>query len=324
MLDSTRILLALVAAAVVAAAIFLSLAWPRGATRPARAAVGSLVGVGAGYFLGCWRMGVVANWPPREDQDRWSFLLLPALIAVELIAISLGRFRRFLWLPRLAIAATAARILLHGTSYLVAPAGLGSGEWTRSQTWSILGCLATALAGNWIGLAALLRKAPGRSIPLTVTLACAVAAIIVMLSGYASGGQVGLAFAAALAGPICASFLLRGPFELSGLLSLGIVGVFSLLVVGTFFGTLRIEHALLVWFAPLLCWLPEVPLLRRLQPGVRGVLRVVLTAAPLTVAVILAWQQFVRDSSLTSHSTHCPIASLVACTRKETALELDW
>ena len=37
------------------------------------------------------------------------------------------------------------------------------------------------------------------------------------------------------------------------------VGLFSLLVIGHFFGELTTAHAILLLFAPLLGWLPELP-----------------------------------------------------------------
>src|SRR5262249_39612847 len=79
---------------------------------------------------------------------------------------------------------------------------------------------------------------PGRSVPLAVTVACGGAAVTIMLSGYASGGQLGLPLTGALAGATVASFLLAGKPELQGLLGPGVVGLFALLIAGHFFSDL--------------------------------------------------------------------------------------
>jgi hypothetical protein len=123
-----------------------------------------------------------------------------------------------------------------------------------------------------------------------------------MLSGYSTGGQVGLALAGALAGAVIASLALGARPDLSGVLGLGVVGLFALLVLGRFFGELASSNAALLFFAPLLGWLPELPYIRRLGPRLRGLARVVLAAAPVVVALLLAQQKFVEDSRAPSSS----------------------
>jgi hypothetical protein len=107
--DPVLMLEALAAAALTAAAVC---AWPWRRPRAARASAGGVLGVGLGFFAGCWWLGLRLHWPPREDMDRFLLLLFPAVIGVELLAAFLGRFRWLVWLPRLVIAAAAARILL--------------------------------------------------------------------------------------------------------------------------------------------------------------------------------------------------------------------
>jgi hypothetical protein len=117
-----------------------------------------------------------------------------------------------------------------------------------------------------------------------------------MLSGYASGGQLGFPLAAALAGAVLTSLLLGKSPDLNGVLGLGVVGLFALLVIGHFFGKLTLGNAALLFFAPLLGWLPELPYARRMRPLLRGTARVALTAVPVAVALVLAQQQFLMDS----------------------------
>jgi len=304
--DPILLLRALAAAAVLAAAVVLLCGWPWRAPRPARAALGCVLGVGLGFCAGCWWLGLRPHWPPREDQDRLLLLLFPAVIGVELVAAYLGRFRFLVWLPRLVVAAAAARVLLHNTSYLADLAGPGTREWTPARTYSILGGLAGTLAGVWVALVLLLRRTRSRSVPLTVALACGGAAVVVMLSGYASGGQLGLPLAAALTGAVLASLALSGTPDMEGALGIGVVGLFALLVLGCFFGQLTTINAALLFFAPLLGFFPELPYVCRLGPRLRGFLRLVLVLAPVLVALTLAQQKFVSDSTRTSPGSKEP------------------
>ena len=127
-----------------------------------------------------------------------------------------------------------------------------------------------------------------------------------MLSGYASAGQIGLPLAASLTGALAAALVLPRPPEVGGVLSFGVVGLFALLVIGHFFGQLATNHAVLLFFGTLLCWLPELPYLRRLRPRWRGLVRIVLVAVPVAVAVTLAQQKFVADSNRTAPGSQEP------------------
>jgi hypothetical protein len=304
--DPMLILGAVAAAAVVAAGLPLICGWPWRTPRPVQAAAGSVLGVAGGFFLGCWLLGVRPHWPPREDQDRLLFLLVPAVVGVELVAALAERLRWLAWLLRLGIAAAAARILLDNTSYLTDLAGPGTREWTPAQVWLILGALALALLAVWAALALLARRSGGRSVPAALAVACAGAAVTVMLSSYASGGQIGLPLAAALVGATVASLVLSGRPELGGVLGLGVVGLFALLVIGHFFGQLSTGHAALLFFGPLVCWLPELPYVRRVGPRLRAVAGVLLAAVPVAVVLMLAQQKFAEQATQTSPGTPEP------------------
>jgi hypothetical protein len=295
--DPLLFLEALAAAAVTAAAALLLAGWPWRAPRAARAAAGGVLGVGLGLFVGCWWLGVRPHWPPREDQDRLLLILFPAALAVELAALIPGRLARAAWLLRLTLAAGAAPLLLYNSSYLADLAGPGTREWTPARAALILGGLAAVLAGVWAALTLLAQRGGGRAVPLALALVCAGAAVTVMLSGYASGGQLGLPLAAALVGTLAASPVLAKAPDVRGITGLAVVGLFALVVIGRFFGELATGGAVVLFLGPLLCWLPELPLLRRLGPRLRGSARVALVAVPVVVAVALAQQRHTADAS---------------------------
>jgi len=303
-------------AAAVAALVFLICGWPWGTPRPLRASVGGVLSVSLGFIVGLWWLKVRPHWPPREDQDRLLLILFPTIITVELIAAILVSIpsqekRRSLewlaWLPRLVLAGMASRILLYDTSYLKDLSGPGTRLWTPEQTWIILGSLAGALFGVWYLLGWLTQREPGRSVPLAVAAACAGTGIVMMMSGYASGGPLAFPLAGAVVGAIAASFVLKGSINTSGILGLAVVGLFAFLVIGHFFGELTWTNAALLFSAPILCSIPELPSIRRVKPQVRASLGVMLAVIPVAVALALAQQKMVENSSpATSGDSHEP------------------
>jgi hypothetical protein len=318
--DPILILEAVAAAALTAAVLRLLCAWPWRTPRPALASAGSVLGVGLGFYVGCRLLGLRAHWPPQEDQGRFLLFLFPAIIGVELIAALAGRLRLLAWLLRFAVALCAAPLLLYNSSYLTELAGPGTREWTPAQTWVNLASLAAALMAVWVLLALLTRptwprpsvssesenSGAANSVPLAVAVACAGAAVTIMLSGYATGGQLGLPLAAALGGVVATSMVVRVTAGREGALGLGIVGLFALLIMGRFFGELTTVNAALLFFGPLLCWLAELPYIRRIGPWLRALLRLTSTTVPVAVALILAQQKFVADSARTSPGSQEP------------------
>ncbi len=279
--DPILLLKAMGAAAAPAAVVLLLLGWPWRAPHAARVAAGWAVGVGLGFVVGCWVLKVSPHWPPREDQDRFLLLVMPAVLGVELLA-AVPRVPRWLILAlRGTIAAVVAPILLHGSAYLADSAS--AERWSPAQRWLILGGMAAALAAVWSLLALLHHRAPGRSLPLALALTCAAAGATVMLSGCVSGGQLVLPLAASLAGAAAASVILSTVPGTTGWLGPGVVGLFSVLVAGHFFANLSTAHALVLFFAPLLGWLPEFPSIRRLCLPLRG-----LAGAALVVVATMA------------------------------------
>jgi hypothetical protein len=200
-----------------------------------------------------------------------------------------------MWALRVVVAAGTARVLLHGTSYLTDLGGPGTREWSPAQTWLILGGLAVALSTAWVLLALPGRYAPGPALPAALALSTGGAAATVMLSGYFTGGQLGLPLAAALAGGAVVTLLPQARFAGIYWLGPGLVGLFSLLVIGHFFGSLSTTHALLLFGTPLLAWLP-LAVGRWLRSGLRDILVLVLVGAAVAGIVFHAQRQFVEDS----------------------------
>jgi hypothetical protein len=75
-----------------------------------------------------------------------------------------------------------------------------------------------------------------------------------------------------------------------------VVGLFSLVVIGHFFGELSVSHAALLFTAPLLCWLPELPPIRSNLPWLRAFARVALVAVAIAASVVQAGRSFIKDT----------------------------
>ncbi len=266
--------------------------------RPVRASLcdaGWTLGIGLGFFVGCWVLGIRPHWRPREDLDRLLVVVLPAVIVVELMGAFPRVPRWLVWLFRLGLVAGSARVLLHGTSYIADLTGPGTSEWSPSLAWLILGGLAALEGAVWVSLSLLGQRAPGPSLSICLAITIAGAAVTVMLSGYATGGQTGLPLAAAVIGATAMLLILTRASRGVGPSGIAVVGLFSLLIIGRFFGELGSVHTLALFCVPLLAWLPELPRLNRLPTWARGVIRVVVVGVAVTVILVRAQTKFDHD-----------------------------
>jgi hypothetical protein len=289
----------LAGAAFAAVLVMLAACWPWRKPHPVRSGLGSVLGVGMGIALGVYLLNAVPKYPPSEDKDRLLLILLPAALVIEIAAVFLRRLAWLPWVPRLALAAVTARVVLHGSTF-IASSGNEPPNWSTTEAWLILTGLGLALAAEWFLLDRLAARESGGTALLSLALANGTAGIAVMLSGYAYGGHLGFPFAAAIAGVAIASFVVARPRELRGAVGIGLVALFALIVSGRFFGDLTTTNALLLFCSPLAGWLPElVPALRE-RPTLRRTIRPILVALPAALALTLAGLQFVEDSKAKS------------------------
>jgi hypothetical protein len=295
--DDLRIVVAeaLVAAFATAAAVVLLCGWPWRSPRPIRVSAGAALGLALGFYAGCLLLPL-PRWSPRVDQGRLLLLLFPAAIAVEVVASFLRRPWQLAWLLRAAIAVSAPRILLHDSVYLEDLSGPGTAEWTPLGRIAILACLAGTLLVVWALIFAVAGRGQGKAVSTALALTAAGAAVVTMLSGSLSEGMPGLALAAGLAGVSAASLAMPGGTDLRGALSLGVVGVFALLLSGHFFASLTAAHAIVLFAGLLCCALIEIPPVRKLWPRVRAVVCVGLVLLPVTLVVAQAYQSFKTDA----------------------------
>jgi hypothetical protein len=306
--DPIRILEAMGLAALVAGVFVLGFGLPWRAPNAARVGIGGVLGLAAGILTGCWRMDALPSWPPGEDHDRLLLLLLPLVGVVEIVIGVASRPQWLPWFLRLIVAAGAAPVLLYGSSYVTDLTGPGSREWSPAQTVLIFASLAFLLAVVWWAMWLLTKRSACRSVPVLLALVSTGAAVTILLSGYANAGQTGLNLPAALVGVTFASFALKGTPQMNGVVGVGLVALFALLIQGRFFGHLSTTHALLLMGAPLLAWCAEIPSLRRRSSLAHRFVRVILPLIPVAVALILAQRQFMADSGKTGKESSEPSA----------------
>lgn len=298
--DPVVILTAMGVAFAVSAGLVGAFGWLRSKAGLSWVDAGWVLGLAAGFFVGCWLLGNRPHWRLREDQDRLFVLVLPAIALVELLSVCKRMPRWMVLSLRAAVIAATAPVLLYGTSYLSAEQG--TAEWSSVQACSILGGLAALLASVWSLLALLTSRVPGVTHAVCLATTSAGAAVTVMLSGYATGGQNGLPLAAALVGAATFEAVLKWSARGMHPLGVAIVMLYSLLVVGRFFGALSSTHAALLFASPLLGWLPELPGLRRLPRWARNLSRVMLVGILVSGVVFDVARRVTENPSATSES----------------------
>ncbi len=279
---------AVLVSAVAAALLLLLAAWPWRTPSPWRLRLGWVLSLGAGFYAGCAILKQWPRWPAPEDRDRFLIILMPLTLAVEIVAALVNRPRWLPWLLRLSVAGAAAPILLYHSIYVTDLSGPDTAVWSPARAVMIFVALAAALAAVWGLLALLPTSSSERSAAPVLVLVLLAAGVAVMKSGYLVGGLLALPLAGALAGATLTSFIVPAPMppNTSRYLGVGVIGLFTLLVMGHYFGSLPTWAAVCLLLVPLLAWLPE--LLGRLWPSVREAVRLSLVALPLLFIVLHA------------------------------------
>jgi hypothetical protein len=290
---------AMLVSAVTAGLMLLVVGWPGRTSRSWRRSAGWILALGAGIYAGCGVLDEWPRWPALEDRDRFLVILLPLTLAVEAAA---G------WLPprgaarllRLSLAGAAAPILLYNSTYLADLSGPNSAEWSPAGAALILLVLAAVLASVWGLLAWLQSRTGDRTVASALGLVSLAAGITVMLSGYYKGGLLGLPLAGSLAGATLASRVAGLQLSAGPCLGVGMIGTFTVLLIGRFYGALPTSTALCLLLAPLLAWIAEVPGVRRLGPSARAAVRLLCVVIPLIC--IVTWAQIRFDQAFSTRS----------------------
>ena len=289
-------------AAVVASAVVLLA--PRLVVRNSAGSLAAAAGVLAfsvGLIVGYDRLFFSWTWSPANALNRFLMIVLPATLIVELLtAVFDARcYSRFLIIVlRVTLYACAGRILLHDSVYL---GGVGSVDaWTTTKTIAVLSGGFGGLIAAWSLLCGLSRRSDSCSITLSIAMAVLSTGLATMMAGYIKGGVAAIPLTATLLGIALVSQVLAsglgdpGEPHLQGAIGIGVIGLFSLLCIGHFFGQLSALHAIVIFLTPLLCWMSELPGLRSRTPLQKSALRLIAVTIPLAAVLFAAKREFDR------------------------------
>ena len=260
-------------------------------SRKTVAVAGSIVAIVSALYAGLWILELLPHFPPRDALDRLLLIVLPAAAVAELLGAASGRIGR---VSRGAVAASVTPVLLWGSVYTTDLSGPGSRSWSPAMTWMICGMLAVGLTAAWILLNRLASRGGEQTTLVSVAGTALGAGLVIMLSGYATGGQLAVPLAGGLAGVALGSMAWKSTSAGESAAGIGLVSLFALLVVGRLFAGLTSLNAALLFAAPMLGWAAQaIPSRPRLRAG----LRLGLAAVPVVVALVLAQQKFASDST---------------------------
>lgn len=256
--------------------------------------------MGSGVFAG-WRfIHLRFSWPPVNALDRLVLVVLPAILVMEFLMGSERISDRMIWFLRFLFAIAMCRILLHGSVYL----GSSSDSWSPFVQTTFFLLVAAVLVAVWFAMSLLDKKRLGLSIPIAIALTIQSTGAAIMLAGYVSGGAAALPIAAGLLGVALARVAMNrgGTTKVhsersSGIVSLGMVLLFGLVILGRLFGGLTTSVACVLSLVPMACWVSELPLVNHRSHWFVGLLRLATVAIPLLIVLYLAKATFDRETA---------------------------
>jgi len=286
--DPVAILIAMAASGIVTAIVLLAcsrLASSFGA------AIGWPLAVGLGFVTGSIMLGFRPRGVLATDQERLLLLVVPLAVTVESWITMKPMSTARMVLVRGCVALSSGPLLLLGSVYMTG----GSGGWSLAERVCFLFGLGVSIFVPWLALVTLQQRRPDPVISLTLAATSLAAGITIMLSGYASAGQLALPLAAtlvvaALAAPSAAG--LSAP----GAVGVGWICLAGLLFIGRFFGSLTTLHGVLLGVTPLVCWLAECRPLCFWAAWPRRLLLLTLTLLLLGTVVWQAQHRFQTHS----------------------------
>lgn len=288
--DPVLYLKSMMIAAGASALLVLAFGWRRVPASSRRMNAICISGIGLGLALGYPVLLGSLRWPPVNALGRLLMIVMPAVFAMELVTVFL---RPPAWcgsMLRIAFSMATARILLHGSVWLV-----GFRVEAPFHPDLLLACCGGLLALVWELLMILSRRGPGIALPLSLAQSILCTGLLVMMAGYVTGGAAAFPLFAALLGAIAISTWIAHSNDWQGSIGIAVVGLFSLACIGRFFGGLSTGCAVTVLLSPLLCWVPELPPLRRQSPWLVATLRLTFSSVPLMIALALAKRDFDRS-----------------------------
>ena len=265
------------------------------------AAAAGVLAISAGLVVGYEVLFFSWTWPPANALNRFLMIVLPAALIVELLTavFDSGFYSRSLTIVlRVTLYACVGWILLHDSVYLSRVGSDNPDAWTLTQTVAILCGGFGGLIVVWSLLCRLSRRSASCSITLSLAMAVLCAGLATMMAGYIKGGIAAIPLTAGISGVALASQVLTtglgdpGKPYLQGAIGIGVIGLFSLLCIGHFFGQLSGLHAIVIFLTPLLCWISEFPGLASTPPLRKFTMHLIAVTIPLAAVLFVAKRDF--------------------------------
>ncbi len=283
----------------------------------------NVVAMTCGAFAGYFTLNFPWPWPPANALDRFLTIVLPAILTIEFVtaiadnssaidsAASALNHRNhtkrtscvLVWITRCLLCCVIGRILMHGSIYLDGLHSSTRERWLIQNLPCILLVSSLLLIGMWFALTQLAKRAASSGIVVSLGVCLICAGCTTMMAGYIKGGAAALPlatvlFVSAFAShfPVSARIDREGHFNPRSIgtaaIGIGLVSLFSLVWVGRFFGQLTSGDALLMFLAPLLCWVGEFPAFRKRSAAAKFALQVIAVLVPLTILLVNAKREF--------------------------------
>lgn len=239
---------------------------------------GGAVGIALGFFSANY---LLVSWPPFPPNAPSHWLVYLAIIAALLTLLE-RRWRlspEWLWRFRFGMSTLFMLILLRSMIMYT---------WTDPQALFWLAMIIPTTAVTWKYLDVLARRRKGATVPMTLSLVCAVASGCLALSGSMLLAQLAGALASIFAVAVLLGLWARD-FTLSGGgISLFVLLYAGLLWQGCFYAELPVVSGGLLFLAPLTAWVLEIKIIRQLSPKKTALVRLMTMCIPLAIAVLLS------------------------------------
>ncbi len=283
----------------------------------------NVVAMACGVLAGYFTLNFSWPWPPANALDRFLTIVLPAILIIELIAAINGdcsatdstdvdpndrglaslKTRKWLWIARCFLSCGIGRILMQGSIYLDASNSSSREAWLIQNMPGILLISSLVLMAMWFALNRLAARGASSGIMMSLSLSLICAGCTTMMAGYIKGGAAALPLAtglmvSALALQFCVSRRLDidTPFNRyvigTAAIGIGLVWLFSLVWIGRFFGQLTSTDAIVMLLAPSLCWITELPRLRKQSDTAKFTIQLVTVIVPLAILLVEAKREF--------------------------------
>ncbi len=283
----------------------------------------NVVAMACGVLAGYFTLNFSWPWPPANALDRFLTIVLPAILIIELIAAINGdcsatdstasdphnrglasrSIHVSFWMTRCFLCCGIGRILMHGSIYLDASNRSTREVWLIHNMSGILLFSSLLLMVMWFALMQLAARGVSNGIVLSLSLSLICAGCTTMMAGYIKGGAAALPFATVLMVSASVSkFLISKRFDSDehfnrcvigrAAIGIGLVSLVSLVWIGRFFGQLTSAEAIVIFLAPSLCWVTEMPLLRNRTSTVKFAIRLVAVIVPLAILLANAKREF--------------------------------